>query len=220
MLSSQVHPYSQPRWKWSFLFLILTAFATSSSGDCKLGSSVGGLPQPISLHDTAAVFAPAAASQDPSVLAQIANTLALYPFAIDGKNFPLLRKVFFPDAVANYSAPLGVLTPLKTIEATLEASLSPVTTQHALSTLSIDLLRRGCTARSTTYYTASHFGKNKYEGQVVYAYGQYQDTWSKDRDGTWKIQFRNLVYMVRSLLPSNMSRIGSHDDERGLVDSF
>ena len=207
MLSLIPHRYSQPRWTWSFFCLPLLAFATSISGDCKPGSLVGGLPQPIPLHNTAAVVAPAAAPQDPSVLAQIANTLALYPLAIDGKNFPLLRNVFFQNAVANYSAPLGVLTPLKTIEATLEAALSPVTTQHALSTQAIDVLRGGCTARSITYFTASHFGKNQYEGQVAYAYAQYQDTWSKDRDGTWKIQFRNLVYMVRSpLSPGNTSR--------------
>ena len=180
-------------------FLCVTAptTCTPNVGNCTPEASAeAGSLQPVALYDTAAVYAPASAPQDPSALAQIANTLSLYPLAIDGKNFGLLRNVFFQDAVANYSAPLNVLTPRIAIEKAIEATLAPVTTQHLLGTQVIELLQGGCKAKSLTYFTASHFGKNKYEGQVLYAYGQYQDVLAKDKDGTWRIQIRDLLYMV------------------------
>jgi hypothetical protein len=120
--------------------------------------------------------------------------------------------------VANYSAPLDILTPLATIAATLEASLAHVATQHALSTQIIEITS-ATTADTTTYYTASHFGIGTYEGEAVYAYGKYVDTlecvkpvsqglqggWSwggADSQGpcVWRIKRRNLFYMVRRSL--------------------
>ena len=133
---------------------------------------------------------------DPNDVEAIRVTLALYPLSIDGKNFAALNQVFTPNAVANYSAPLNVLTPLSTIESVLEASLAPVTTQHAYGTQLIDILSRDA-AFSVTYYTATHFGRGPFLGQIVTAYGQYQDVWAKQSDDSWKITHRNLVYMVR-----------------------
>jgi ketosteroid isomerase-like protein len=122
-------------------------------------------------------------------------TLALYPLAIDGKNFAALNLVFTTNAVANYSAPLNVLSPLSTIQSVLQASLNPVTTQHAFGTQLIDML--SCdSAFSVTYYTATHFGRGPFLGKTVTAFGQYQDVWAKQKDGSWKINHRNLVYMV------------------------
>lgn len=144
---------------------------------------------------------------------QVLNT---YPLAIDSKDFSLLSQVFASDAVANYSAPLNILTPLTTIATTLEASLAPVTTQHALTTQLINITS-ATTANSTTYYTASHFGKGIYEGQLVYAYGKYLDElecipaasagpigsrwwWRNTAHNMaicdWRISRRQLVYMV------------------------
>ncbi|KAJ6458210.1 hypothetical protein C8R45DRAFT_942797 [Mycena sanguinolenta] len=60
--------------------------------------------------------------------------------------------VFAADAVANYSAPLGVLTPLATIQAVLASALEKVTTQHAVSTQVIEVLSES-EAFSVTYYT-------------------------------------------------------------------
>ncbi|KAF9891591.1 hypothetical protein FE257_003602 [Aspergillus nanangensis] len=133
-------------------------------------------------------------TQRSGVIEAIRNTLALYPFAIDGKNFAALSNVFAADAVANYSAPLNVLTPLSTIESVLEASTACVTTQHHFGTQLIDPLSPSV-AESITYYTASHFGTGNQTGQVAYAYGQYQDTWNRQHDGSWRIVHRNLVYM-------------------------
>ncbi|KAJ6458218.1 hypothetical protein C8R45DRAFT_1110126 [Mycena sanguinolenta] len=123
----------------------------------------------------------------------IRTTLGHYPLSIDGKNFAALALVFAADAVANYSAPLGVLTPLATIQAVLTSGLEKVTTQHALSTQVIEVLSES-EAFSVTYYTATHFGMGLYEGEIAVAYGQYQDYWVL-RNQSWKIQNRNLVYM-------------------------
>lgn len=137
--------------------------------------------------------APCAAT--PAIVEAIRSTLALYPLAIDGKNFKALSQVFTSKAVANYSAPLNVLTPLSTIESVLQASLAPVTTQHAFATQLIDVLSSN-SAFSVTYYTATHFGQGPFLGLTATAYGQYQDVWAKQSDSTWKITHRNLVYMV------------------------
>ncbi|KAF8147056.1 hypothetical protein K438DRAFT_1990026 [Mycena galopus ATCC 62051] len=123
----------------------------------------------------------------------IRTTLGHYPLSIDGKNFGALALVFTADAVANYSAPLDVLTPLATIQSALASSLEKVTTQHALSTQVIEVLSES-EAFSVTYYTATHFGMGVYEGEILVAYGQYQDHWVL-QNHSWKIQNRNLVYM-------------------------
>lgn len=132
---------------------------------------------------------------DAGSIEAIRNTLAIYPFAIDGKNFDALSKVFSADVVANYSAPLNVLTPLSSIQSVLKESLACVTTQHLYGTQWIDILSP-TTARSVTYFRAAHFGKGETADQVLYAYGQYQDNWERQLLGTWRIVHRNLVYMV------------------------
>lgn len=151
----------------------------------------------------------------PQDVLAIRNTLALYPLAVDGKNFAAFSEIFTRDVYTNYSAPLNVLTPLSVLEATIKASLAPVTTQHQYGTQLIDLLYGDLTPRSesgcegptqavsVSYFTATHFGKGAYEGQSLIAYGQYQDSWVKNVSaGTWRIAVRNLVYMVSGVLPS------------------
>lgn len=128
----------------------------------------------------------------------IRNTLNTYPLAIDSKDFPALSSVFLPDAVANYSAPLGILTGLPTIEHELAGDLAPVTTQHALSTSVIDVSTDGQSANTKTYFTATHFGHGIYNGQIYTAYGRYEDLLILGTDG-WRIKSRHLVYMVCSL---------------------
>ena len=58
--------------------------------------------------------------QDADTEIQVKNTLAHYPLALDGKNFAALDQIFTTDAVANYSAPLGVVTPLAKIKEVVE----------------------------------------------------------------------------------------------------
>ena len=167
-------------------------------------------PAPISLHQLPG-FCPPPRNVDASSLhtteAAIRRTLALYPLAIDGRAFSSLTNVFAQDAVANYSAPIGVLKGPDEIASSLEAATATfLGTQHLLGTTNVRLCEGGKKAISATYYTAVHFlaqngtvGPDGIVGlnSVLYAYGQYQDTWEK-RSGDWKVVYRNLVYMVRS----------------------
>ncbi|KAL4928625.1 nuclear transport factor 2 family protein [Aspergillus undulatus] len=148
---------------------------------------------PIPLHDLPTLFSPPS-TVDSLATETIRKTLSLYPFAIDGKNFAALDRIFTEDAVANYSAPLGVLSPLSSIQETLGQSLKCVTTQHSLGTQLIDVIGPWH-ARSVTYYTAAHFGRGELSDQVATAHGQYQDSWERQVDGTWRVVYRNLVYM-------------------------
>lgn len=51
----------------------------------------------------------------------IRQTLNTYPLAIDNKDFGLLAAVFSPNAIANYSTGVGILSGLDQIESGLEA---------------------------------------------------------------------------------------------------
>lgn len=113
-----------------------------------------------------AAYAAASLQQDPTVQLQIHNTLALYPLSIDSKNFDALDRVFTCDVVANYSAPLNVITGLSHLQAVLNQSLFYVTTQHSFATQVIDVLDGDREAKSLTYFTATHFGQGDFSGQV------------------------------------------------------
>ena len=85
-------------------------------------------------------------------------------------------------------------------------SLAPVHTQHALTTQLIDLDGPN-TASSKTYFTASHFGQGVYEGELLTAWGRYDDALVKTSNG-WRVKTRTLVYMVTlSLSPYSCSYI-------------
>ena len=123
-------------------------------------------PNPIPLSSLPSAYPSSLTAQNPALDLQIRNTLSHYPLAVDGKDFPAFSLVFTQDVVANYSAPLGVLTGLASLISTVEASLAPVRTQHALSTEVIEILEGGVAARSLTYFTATHFGVGVHYGQV------------------------------------------------------
>jgi ketosteroid isomerase-like protein len=159
--------------------------------------------------DVPTLFANAPYAANPTIIEAIRATLALYPLAIDGKNFNALGQLFASNAVANYSEPLNILTPLSTIQSVLQSSLAAVTTQHAFATQLIDVLSP-TSAFSVTYYTATHFGRGPFLGLTVTAYGQYQDVWAKQSDASWKITHRNLVYMVSSAVPHESGIVTNH----------
>jgi len=168
---------------------------TSFSSHCPQAIDLPSSPTNTSFSALHSLFQSASGPQDPTAIEAIKNTLALYPFAIDSKDFSALSEVFTPDAVANYSAPLNVLTPLSTIESVLEASLAPVATQHSYGTQFVQLCGP-CAARTVTYFRAAHFGVGAYEGEALYAYGQYRDVLVLGEQG-WRIKERTLAYMVR-----------------------
>ena len=183
----------------SVLFAGLSSLAipVCASPSTASSSSLADSTQPVPAFDLPNAFPGSDFVSDPFDVEAIRNTLGHYPLAIDGKNFAALKLVFAPNAVANYSAPLGVLSPLSTIQSVLQSSLAHVTTQHSFGTQVIDVLSP-VKAVSVTYYTATHFGMGAYAGQIVTAYGQYQDVWARQNDLSWRISHRNLVFMVSS----------------------
>ena len=146
------------------LFLSLTVPPTTLG--VIADSSPPALPPAIPPFSLPTSYPGSLTAQNPAIELQIRNTLSHYPLAIDGKNFPSLSLVFTQDVIANYSAPLNVLTGLASVMSTLEASLAPVNTQHALSTQVVEILNGGTEAKTLTYVTATHFGVGAYYGEV------------------------------------------------------
>ncbi|KAB2575786.1 hypothetical protein DBV05_g5611 [Lasiodiplodia theobromae] len=176
-------------------------------------------PSPLTIAQLTSSFPPPRAATtsawDLAAVDAIKHALTLYAFAIDGRDWDGLDAVFAPGATADYGAPIGVLTGGRDqIKQTLPPYLTVfAATQHVLGTQVVSVCDDGGeeyerefkrNAVSVTYFTAAHF-KNGTEGKgldepvgmkdVMYAYGQYQDRWGVQEDGTWKIEHRNLVYM-------------------------
>ncbi|KAK0516333.1 hypothetical protein JMJ35_000936 [Cladonia borealis] len=142
-------------------------------------SSLATTPTTIPLFSLPTAFPNSLTPQNPALDLQIRNTLSHYPLAIDGKNFPALSLVFTQDVVANYSAPLGVLTGLASVISTLEANL-------------------GCGGggENCDLFNCDAFWGGEYYGEVVYAYAQYQDDWVQICcPEEWRIKARTEVYM-------------------------
>lgn len=154
-------------------------------------------PNPISSFDLATSFPPPLI-QDASAIESIKNTLALYVFAVDGKNFAALTEVFTVDVFADYSTTLGSFTALNPLISALDAVLTCVTTQHSYSTQLVQIVSL-TSAYSVTYVTAVHFGKRLLTNEVATAFARYQDTWQRQPNGRWKILQRYLEYTVCSL---------------------
>lgn len=159
-------------------------------------------PRPLTIPELSATFPPRAV-YDAASVETIKRTLTLYAFAIDGQDWDGLDRIFAADATANYGAPIGELAGLPQIKATLPPYLTIfVGTQHLLGTQVVDVCSPQ-SAISITYFTAAHFMNDTSsptapvdDSQVMYAFGQYQDRWRRQEDDTWKIEHRNLVYMV------------------------
>jgi hypothetical protein len=166
-------------------------------------------PNPITIQHLAAYFPPQKVTNVETLLDSeaIRQTLSLYAYIIDARAYDSLSDIFTATAVANYPAPVGIMNGLETIKTTLSANLAQFPgTQHLLGTQNIRLCNDK-KAVSVTYFRAAHFLARNGTGapldvaddsSMLYAYGQYQDTWEK-RDGLWKIVYRNLVYMVSTV---------------------
>ena len=146
--------------------LFLTNALSEITISCPSNGSLPSNTSAVGMADLPAAYSGVTYPQDPTVVEEIRNTLALYPLAIDGKDFASLDLIFTQDIVANYSAPLDVLTPLSGVQLALQNSLAYVQTQHKLSTQLIEVMPDGCQAKSLTYLEATHFGQGHYAGQV------------------------------------------------------
>ena len=156
--------------KYSSNFGLLASFMVTAFASLSSASTTTPLPPAIPSSSWAAAYAPAAYPQPATIIAQIVNTLALYPLAIDGGNFSALSLVFTEDVVADYPvAGLGILTPLSVLEQGLAAASANTTSQHAYGTQIVEITGEG-QAKSLTYFTATLFGKGKYYGEVCHCY--------------------------------------------------
>lgn len=156
--------------KYSSNFGLLASFMITPFASLSSVYTTTALPAPIPSSSWAAAYAPAAYPQPASIIAQIVNTLALYPLAIDGGNFSALSLVFTEDVVADYPvAGLGILTPLSVLEQGLAAASANTNSQHAYGTQIVEITGEG-QAKSSTYFTATLFGKGKYYGEVCHCY--------------------------------------------------
>ena len=74
-----------------------------------------------------------------------------------------------------------------------------------MTTQQIEISADGNTATATTYFTGIHFGKGKWQGKEVTAWGKYSDqlilTDGKESlpgaSGQWLISQREVVFMGR-----------------------
>ncbi|KXT01613.1 hypothetical protein AC578_8015 [Pseudocercospora eumusae] len=103
----------------------------------------------------------------------IQNTISTYCIALDTKDFALLRKVFTGDVDTIY--PFAEMKGVQVVAERIEKRLAAITSQHALTTQTIEVSEDGKTATATTYFTGIHFGKGKWQGQQVTAWGRYDD---------------------------------------------
>lgn len=87
--------------------LVFTSLCKAFSGytvSCPSNPSLLSTPSAVGIADLPAAYSKVGYPQDPTIIEQIRNTLALYPLAVDGKDFGALDLVFTQDVVANYSA--------------------------------------------------------------------------------------------------------------------
>jgi len=134
----------------------------------------------------------------------IRNTISRYCIALDSKDFDLLHHVFAADVDAVYPFG-GQVKGAQKIADAIQKRLSPVTTQHALTTQHIEIDEDGKNAKATTYFTGIHFGTGKWEGKEVTAWGKYVDTLTLSEgkgglpgaSGLWLISRREVSFTKR-----------------------
>jgi len=149
----------------SLLILATKTLTTHATYDSCHTNTTATLAAPIPFSSLPSLYSHAASPQSPVEVAQILNTLSYYPLAIDSKNYDALSQVFTDDVVTNYSAPIGVLTPLTAVKQGLQAALAPFLSQHSYGTQIVELLGQ-CEARSVSYYTATQWGIGAEAGTV------------------------------------------------------
>ncbi|QSZ34143.1 hypothetical protein DSL72_005731 [Monilinia vaccinii-corymbosi] len=155
-------------------------------------------------------FLPAASPFPDQVATEtIRNTLALYSFALDGRNWETLSRVFAPNARANYTEQYGTHYGVQNITKLISEAISVFKgTHHRYATQHI-VICSPTSAVSVTYLDASHFltpvvaPDTADISQVLFLTGRYEDTWTKLDDGSWKILNRNFVFQGPAIGPDD-----------------
>ena len=156
--------------KYSNNFALLASFMVTPFTSSSSASTTTALPAATPSSSWTAAYALAACPQPATEIAQIVNTLALYPLAVDGGNFSALSLVFTEDVGAYYPAGgLGLLTSLSVLEQGIAAASANTNSQHLYGTQIVEITGEG-QAKSLTYFTATLFGNGIYYGEVCLCY--------------------------------------------------
>jgi hypothetical protein len=71
---------------------------------------------------------------------QIVNTLSLYAYSVDSKNFEDLADVFAPDGIAFFPQPYPVMNGSAEVIQVLQSSTVGISSQHLLGSFSIEIV--------------------------------------------------------------------------------
>lgn len=122
----------------------------------------------------------------------IRNTIAKVVVAIDQKDWSSLSAFFTDDVELTFPEPIGVHTSISTFEKTLQSFLKDFSTQHCLTTQTIDL--HGDTAKAITYVTTV-VDRPGQDGGAQTQLGSYEDELLKDQangEERWRIRKRTV----------------------------
>ena len=140
-------------------------------------------------------------SPSPADAFAIQKTLALFPIAVDNKRYEILSEVFTPDARFQFS-PTTTFFGLPAIKGNVSAVLEKLNTQHALSTLFINMTDDKA-ATATNYFQGTFFAKANTTGEMLQIFDYYVDDLVKFK-GQWLIKHRVLNSFVS---PSRRKRV-------------
>lgn len=116
-----------------------------------------------------------------------------YAVALDSRDWAWLRRVFRPDAVAEYGGELGMRRGYESIESACQAALVPLTSsQHLMGNHLVTL--DGDEADAVCYFQATHLKAGAPGGDIYTVAGRYDDHLVVDGDD-WRIARKVLTVM-------------------------
>ena len=125
----------------------------------------------------------------------IADVLARYCQALDGREWDLLATVFAPDARADYGS-VGTPTGVEAITTAIRGTIGDLdATQHLIGNVQVQV--QGDTATAQCYLISQHLRNEQPGGEHYLIGGRYVDELARTPDG-WRITFRRLHRMWAS----------------------
>ncbi|KAI9658378.1 MAG: hypothetical protein M1821_002511 [Bathelium mastoideum] len=106
-----------------------------------------------------------------AAIVEIEQVLARFSVAVDTKELALLDDVFDANASANFNDGSGILQGRDAIREALDEGLAALTSQHYLTTITVDLDAQNKTAKSRSYLQGTFFGQGLLANQTYTTYG-------------------------------------------------
>ncbi|MDG2061016.1 MAG: nuclear transport factor 2 family protein [SAR86 cluster bacterium] len=126
---------------------------------------------------------------------EIQETSIAYTFALDSRNWELLKNIFTEDATAIYgSDEIGLKISCSSRQEIIEMCQNSLNgcgpTQHLFSNFRINL--NGNIASSVCYAQIGHVGKEPNQNEYWEIWAEYHDNWTKIDKG-WRINDRKMI---------------------------